>query len=432
MLLLHNILLILGTVFSIYILRRTNGNSILSWFILAICLQVGLVFTWLGDISINYYKEAGDSAFDNMGKSYNVFYVIALIFLSFELCKVRKGGVFRILEKEIIIRGYSLFFVLIASVFQMVFILTSPTSIEVLKNGYDTLGGSNYNSFRVTLLEVGNEDAVSGVLARIKNLSRSINLIGFLVLYYSSRNNKYRIKGLFGIMVFAGIIAFLDAFLLFEKAPVLILLIGVTGIKYSGFFARISRRDLARWSAFLFIFVNFLVVIVISKVQGLGTESAIEFLYYRIFLVPSITSLMHFDVYPDMLPHVEFSNSGLVQSIFDVKNKTIYGGIGLDVAMKKTGLYYSANANAVASAWAQGGAYMVGFISFIACSLFFLIDRYIWRRRALILSYPLVIYYLFWFIPFGNTAFENVILTSSLWFIPVVYPFFFKKRFLKQ
>lgn len=418
----YNITMVLNIVLSIIVIIKLRGNSLLAWSSIAITLQAGIVFNSAFALAEKFGKTINIEAFENMGYSFIIFYVISIFYLIFELVSIKKT--ITSLGK-INLNPFLLYILLFFTFLQLFYILINPINYTVIKNGFNIFGSEDYYDFRVVLLEEGNKNALTGFFARISNITYSFSLIGFLVLYYhyiTSRDNSIKL-----FLYFVGFVVFLDALLKLEKAPVLILLLSVLIIKYSNKLAVLGKVKLILYSSLFFVFANFFALIVINYTQGVSFVDGLSFLYYRTFIVPSITSLMHFDVYPSSLPFVKFSNVSFIQKIFSLKNATMNGSIAIDVAMQKVGLYYSANANLVASSWAQWGYKGVTFVTFFTYLLFYTIDRYTNSIKRVVPLIPLVSFYCFWLIKFGNSAIENILLTSSLWFIPFIYHKFYKK-----
>ena len=144
----------------------------------------------------------------------------------------------------------------------------------------------------------------------------------------------------------------------------------------------------------------------------------------RFFVIPSYTSIMYFEVYPDALPHVQWADLRQVREFFGLEALQPRNGfISVDVAESLTGLLWGANAGLVAESWAAAG-YLGIIMGSMTFGIFgFVVDRYTAQRLGQINLTPLPVYYWLGLLVYGNSAMLYALVEHGLWFVPFLYCF---------
>lgn len=305
-------------------------------------------------------------------------------------------------------------------------VLLSPESRLVIDHGTDVLGGDQYYSVRGELIQLRAESGVNRgrLITRFMTFSYGILLLSSLVFVYKFSMGR-QVKWLV-LAVLCGIGPIVQAVLSFQKGPV-VMTIGAY-LLIILLFRRSEFRVQIRYSGAVVAAMIIAAIGMSSYVifQGESIVAAGESVFERAFLVPISTSLSHATVYPEYYPFVRFGDFGLAREFLPATGHVpMYGSMAREVAITLRGMDFNANTGLIGHAWGTWGYFGVFLFSSIASGLFYAIDRFTSARRHLASVAPLIVYYWFFFINYGNTNFHNLLGASSLWIIPFVYFRFF-------
>lgn len=280
--------------------------------------------------------------------------------------------------------------------------------------------GDDYSLIRLNLIEEGfDKYQTSSIFNYIKYFISSGIIFGYFLLVFICAETK----GFFLRFLPINLLVFFDMFILsfkgFEKGPILLFL-GIT-------FAILYKRKIAGFgvarSLVLLVFANIMVTMVVGFTTGLSFMDAFVFMYFRIFVEPSVCTYMHFSVFPSDIDFVNFSNMGIFRNLFNLNQVLVSGSIPIDVAQTFTGLYYSANANIVPMGWAQSGYVGVFVYAVITMLAFLFVDIHTMLRGQRHVNKLLIYFYLYFFLYFANTSIENFMFSSFFFFWPVILPY---------
>lgn len=424
LILLNYALLLAATYACVLLLKKARYASSYAYFSLANVIQVG------GGVAfLPAYVVENDFIFDALAYE-NFLYAQALYssivaVSAFLLMQRRSPPVSPDYELKAV-NSYSWLFIIVSIVF-LALRVSSPASQFVLNNLTLAFGADHY-SVRSDLISIGVEN-YSRFDIHFTNFARSSLTLALLIFSYNwaiFRSAQGKRMALFLLFVLAA-----DGLLKLQKAPVVIL----TLIAFSPFFLRQIReggaqgkrqavRTLAYIAGFSAAAILSTIFLVAYVFQDMAFEQGLFLVFDRFFFIPELSTLMHFQAYPDMIPFVRLANMRIVADIFQLNTAPVYGTIPLDVAHANSGLLYNANAGFVASAWATYGYWGIFIYSIVSSVVFYVIDSFVQRRAGRAPVWPLAAYFASGFVVYSNVSFEDSMLLQGFVYIPLLYVLF--------
>lgn len=405
------------------LLKKTRYASSYAYFSLANVIQVGGGVAFLPAYVVENDFIFDALAYENFLYAQAIYSAIVAV-SAFALTQRRALAASPDYELKAI-NDYAWFFMLVSVVF-LALRVSAPASQFVLNNLTLAFGADHY-SVRSDLISIGVEN-YSRLDIHFTNFARTSLTLALLVFSYNwaifkSRPGKR--MALFLLFVLA-----VDGLLKLQKAPVVIL----TLIAFSPFFLRRIRegagggrgrvvRTLTYIGAFSVVAVLSTIFLVAYVFQDMSFEQGLFLIFDRFVFIPELSSLMHFQAYPDMIPFVRLANMRIVADLFQLNTAPVYGTIPLDVAHANTGLLYNANAGFVASAWATYGYVGLVIYSVVAFLVFLAIDSLVRRRAGMAPVWPLAAYFASGFVAYSNVSFEDSLLLQGFVYIPFIYVF---------
>ncbi len=255
-----------------------------------------------------------------------------------------------------------------------------------------------------------------------------------LATFFAIVSQKTRIAAFFigGICFVA---SFLFAYLLRQKAPVLLMLLLYVLI-YVHFFrgallkAMISRMIDGKMIVLGFSTFFLMLAVFYQITEGETVTESLVHSVYRMFIIPVASNQAWFVVFPEVFPFRGLI--GIFDTIFFDPTK---GSTGVqDVSEVITGYQFSLNAAMLAVAWSAAGYFGVAAISGIFCGIATAIDRAMLKLDSSLL-YPIVIVSLPSLLSLTSTSFFDFVMKGG--FIgPMVivcsYHFMAKKRLFRR
>jgi hypothetical protein len=402
-----------------FTLRAYRGVSVLAVFSLAIALQVGTFCAFAGDFPLLGLTMSGASV-ERMARALIIVYSLSIVFMAGLLFfRDRRGGR-RTVRKVAIPRIWRIIGILLVAGLVAVR-LSSAASREVMRHGLDVVGSSRYYDLRVDLIDMNN--ASSSRLANYFEATARQVLFVMLIIAAIEVAEKASPRRIAFYAVVLGGLCF-DGMLTLQKAPVLMaLMAGVAPILVAAL--RSGRTGAVRIA--LRVGMILLVVVMVSAglyslTEGYSVGESLNMVWARVFEIPSSTTLMHFEVYPDYLPHMYWTDLTPVRAFLG--NRSLMPGddpISIEVARALTGQSFNANASMVGEAWACAGYAGVALETVVMAMTCFLLDsmaRRAGRTRSLL---PLGVYYWLGFPVFGNISIFPIIVQQALWLVPALY-----------
>lgn len=288
-----------------------------------------------------------------------------------------------------------------------------------------SISSDDYSDLRVRLIEDGFKKFQSSSFVNyLKFIVSSATIFSFFLFLYVSRFNKGLLLRHILIFSLISFNMFITSFKGFEKGPILLFL----GISFAIIFQRKLKSIGFIRILGIIVLANLLVTQIVAFTTGLTFLDAFIFMYFRIFLEPTVCSYMHFAVFPNNIDFVNFSNMGIVRLLFNQPEVLQSGSIPIDVAVSFTGLYYSANANIVPMGWAQSGYNGVIIYSVLTLLSFLVVDIHsIYTGNKKILG-MLNYFYAYFLLYFANTSIENFISSSCFFLWPLILPYVLRER----
>lgn len=413
------LILLVHILLTISLYLRTKGSSLSSAFSLALLIQVLIPVYVVSNLEKVNNITLDRTVLQRMLDSFTLYMCIVIPFLLIVYFIDKYFKRKNTSEKQTegyVIRPVFIYIFTVMSIVQLLTMFIDGKIQFIISNGLKSLSSDNYASIRVALIEQGNTNYQSSALNYVKIIASSGTSFGYLLFLYTANVNRPFFKKYFSIVFFIGLVVFLMSLSGLEKAPIALFIFITVLVRYSNRIKKFGYMKL-----FIgFIILNVFAITLIAITTGQNISESFIFLYYRVFLEPTASSYMHFATFPDQINWVMFSNFNFIKNLFGLPTVLTNGSIAIDVAESFTGLYYSANANLVATGWAQNGLNGVAIYTVLAFSLFFLVDFFTMRYSANGSVKILKYYYLFWFIYFANSSIENFILTSGCIVWPIV------------
>ena len=404
--------------------KKVRFPAISLVFSLALLLQALIPILYL-----YYLKEFERFTVDkdiliNIMQAYGLYMIVAIVFL-FLLLFVNKylnrAQVNESRDIDVSIQPIFVYFIGLMAVLQLGIQIFEGDIVFLFRTIFSgKTSGDDYSLIRLNLIEEGFDKYQSSSIFNYAKYFISSGIIFgyFLVLFLCSEK-----KDFFWRYFPINIILFFDMFILsfkgFEKGPILLFL-GIT-------FAILYKQKIAAFgflkSFTLILIANVLVTLVVGFTTGLTFLDALVFMYFRIFVEPSVCTYMHFSVFPNDIGFVNFSNMGIIRNLFNMNQVLVSGSIPIDVAQTFTGIYYSANANIVPMGWAQSGFLGVFIYSTVTMFSFLFVDIHTFFKGKSNLNKLLMYFYLYFFLYFANTSIENFMFSSFFFFWPIILPY---------
>lgn len=396
-------------------LKAHKGVSLLSIYTICLALQMGTAYAGLSNAGPIIVSEV---AIDRFGLSLILSYLILIIFL---LGMYRYGD----RSKETLTNppvGLSSFWMGVGLVLVVAVLgirMFSASGNLVSNIGFDTLGGEGYYELRGQIIESETEN-VSRLAVYFEAAARAVLLLMLTVTGLELARKFSRFKALFYLILLLALI--FGGMLRFEKAPLVwVLTAGVIPFLLPKPGERAVVRTMVKLGA-AGLAVMLVSITLYAVTEGLSFGVSVEKVFDRIFGIPSYTSCLYFDVYPDVLPHVNWADFRPVRLILGNDSLLpLEGSLSIDVAVATSGFLYNANAAFIAGSWAEAGYLGVGVVTLIMATFCVVLDRSCARVRRRLSLRPLAIYYWLGFVIYGNSGFINVVLDHGLWLVPVFY-----------
>lgn len=419
---LHYVLLVILLWQAISLLRKQRGNSLLAIFSIAIALQIGggwAYYVYVAVPSGDLFSSISDEALQRMAISLcitSAIFIMAIILFKARMPRMRSMASDNLmLSKEM---------VMILGICTLVFVgflLMSPASRYVIEHGSDVVGSESYYQVRGELIQVGTDHQSGRLEHRFMRLSYAILLLsGLVFLYKFSITRRWQFLA-FGI--FFASVPVLQALLSFQKGPIVTIFCILIATLIL-FYRKEGMVRMRLWGAVVACTIaGIMAAMSFIIFQGVGFGDAGRNVLRRIFVVPVHGTAMHHAVYPDYHPYVKFGDIGTIRqfSPIGVGHVPMYGSMAREVAMTLHGLDYNANTGLIGHGWGTWGHWGVVMFAVMVASFFSLIDRFTAKRRHLASVAPLIIYYWFFFMNYGNTNLHNLMSTSSLFILPFLY-----------
>jgi hypothetical protein len=398
-------------------LHAYRGVSLLA--IVSLCLGAELGIMYYGCASLGS-TQLSDSAVERFGLSLVAAYIILGLFLLLELRYAPKGNITAAAEPARLTAGWRI----IAAVLLIGLLVqqfTSTVGTYVLQHGASSLGGSDYYAVRTELIEVEAEN-LSRFALHFASIARRTVFIALIVAGCELARRKELVTGVLFVFYTAGL-ALAEA-TRYQKGPVVYVL-AAAALPFLFSKHRASGSvfvvALVRAAAFLLVFM-LLGAASLYFTQGMAIEDAAFFVLERFFIIPTSTSCMYFEVYPDLHPFVYWADLRPVREMFGIQHLAPLSGVlSGDVAFLLTGFRYNANASFVAESWAAAGFVGVAVGTVFFAGFCFAVDRFTSKRASGHDCEPLSMYYWLGFTVYGNSAVLYCIFEHGLWLVPFIY-----------
>lgn len=409
-------------------LRACRGVSLLSIYSISFALQVGTLYAVAGEWGM---VRLSNEAMQRFGLSLIIAYGILMMFLwgLFFLSERKKNPPpvrFLTIPRDWMLIGL----ILLAGV--VVVRMSSASTRMVLQQGLEALGDSGYYDLRTELIQVENE-SLSRVVNYFESTSRQVLFILLIIAALDlARKWSWKMAAFYFALV-AGMS--LNGLVRLQKSPVLWVL-AAASIPFAISTASSGRRGVAKIIVRL-VAGSALVVLVgsvlYSVTEGHTMLEGLGRVMGRMFTVPSSVSCMHFEVYPNLLPYVQWSDITPVRML--AGNDALMPEnrfISIDVAQALTGVKFNANASFLAESWAAAGYFGVVVGTLIMASFCVGTDYFVMRAGRTISLLPLGIYYWLGITSFGNVSFITCVVQYGLWFVPGFYCLVFARWQLQR
>jgi len=402
-----------------FTLRAYRGASLLSIFSVSLALQVGTLAATVSDFDI-LGIDFTTSAQERMGISLIISYAILIFFLLGELGFHRRPRCLKTLSPVAIPRFWRV--VGLALVVGIVAVRSfSATGRAVLQHGVGTIGTPEYYDLRVELIDLGNEN-----LSRLANyfeaFARQILFLMLIIAALELAEKRTARRIAFYLILLAGL--FFNGLLMLQKTPIMLVLVA-GGAPLLLATLRKKRSVSLRFALRMGVVIGVIMAASVglySVTEGSSLSDSLTKPVVRIFAAPCYATLMHFEVFPDTLNHMYWTDLTPVRLLLD--KKSLMPGddsISVEVAYALTGNRFNANASAVGEGWACAGFGGVALEITVMAAFCFLTDQMTLRAGKGISLLPLAIYYWLGFASFGNVAVFPCIIQHALFLVPAFY-----------
>ncbi len=403
-----------------FTLRAYRGVSLLCIYSVSLAIQVGTLSAIAGDVDV-LGIQLSNIAMDRFGLSLVITYAILIAFIyGLYLLRGRSGNPQAIrpvtLTGPWMILGVTL---VIGVVAVRIF---SATGQSVLQHGLDSLGtSSEYYDLRIELIDIGNAN-LSRVASYFEATARQLVMLMLFIAGVVLAAKPTAVRTGFYLLLLAGLS--FNCLLMLQKSPIFMALV-------AGFVpfllptSRSKRPSAVKIAVRVIMFLTVVLgmsAVLYSVTEGYSVVESLGRSVNRIILVPANTSCMHFEVYPDLCPHVFWTDLTPVRLWLGATpvlppNESI----SMQVASVLTGSSFNANASIVGESWASAGYWGVVTETVVMGLFCFLVDRFMARTARGISLLPLGIYYWFGFGVFGNGTFIPCVVQHALWLVPGFY-----------